>query len=652
MNTMKFLEAMNDIDSKYIHQADIFQADPKREKRGRIISEAFHWAGALAALVLVVSGCILIWGIDWNERIPASSGVGSEAPEGVILPSPTVNGDVRILSPGDVSIDKDGYLTFTNPEFQELYRVSLSHEPVTGGESDPTNRVLTLTLPCYIADRYPVNDRTHILFFLLERNYQFLKSENGNAYLNMVEEDAQPAGAIGYYEKDGSVVSADSGGVFRAEQVRSFHYNDSFGTDLYWENLHAFINGTDQPEHSTGIIEEDALQANEKLSQIYDSWNIMEELADGLLYSYLEQNDMLEYLETRFVTGATETNETWTFEEEARRVAPLAAQSFVDKMLSDEEHPLTECFYRNLKVGAVAKDESFFCIDLQIVFKIRDEADTDYWMAGNTKEGTGEDEGYYAASRILKVERLSENWYLTTAGTGYGITDDMEEVNWAEETDFTACQVSIDKDGALSYEEPEFQEIYDFIADQPPVTDGSFFTDESRRCDRILSLTLPHTMIAREKDYVLVWMEKVLYGFFDVEGEKRVEKLSRYSGPVAVDIISSGDGSGFKANGFWQPDSDGFHQGSLNEAQLDSLAEFMGISRESLDTELKDAESSVAARSKDLVKNLLFSYMHQHGMSGYSLWDEETKGYVPITEEEMLRARIFTDKPDADRAIG
>ena len=55
-----------------------------------------------------------------------------------------------------------------------------------------------------------------------------------------------------------------------------------------------------------------------------------------------------------------------------------------------------------------------------------------YWWAGNTKEGTGENEGYYTAGRFVEVEKIDGAWKVTDSGTGGYSTgvDGIRAVDW------------------------------------------------------------------------------------------------------------------------------------------------------------------------------------------------------------------------------
>lgn len=75
MNAKDFLQAMNEIDQKYIKQADIFA--PAAPAKAPVIFRVLRWAGAAAACVLVAGGLWLMWDLgllaDINE-VPASQG--------------------------------------------------------------------------------------------------------------------------------------------------------------------------------------------------------------------------------------------------------------------------------------------------------------------------------------------------------------------------------------------------------------------------------------------------------------------------------------------------------------------------------------------------------------------------------------------------
>lgn len=686
MDTKKFLQAMNDIDDKYIAQADIFAPEPPAKRP--VVFRVLHWAGGVAACALVAAGLWFMWDMgllaDINDTSQPTSHAAS-APDETASQGETPAA-AMLLSEDDVSIDRVGNLTFSDPEFQEMYRVFLEHEPTTTGEDmesllpagsndGSATRVLTLTLPLYIVEKYRVGERTHILCELQHTDYIFRKSadDESPAYLEVSTRFGDLAGAIGYYDENGR---------FFAEQP--WYSTDD---DRHFDSIQEFTGRTDKlpgehPEDQKDV-NEDAYLANEKREELYKTWEESggEELIHKLLYSYLEQNSLTEYARLKLpgavdfielapdaaktsdysgdyrdavsideygslsflyedyqeiyrvmsgekpvetgseavseaaddscvqtlritlpcyviqqftredgnahivflleeiqygffdrdgvktvrpiggysdvagitaetpvsamfqgidawypesgerylpsiaeFTGLTEdeasalleraerekfsgnayelldaltshllyaymgqnnmtgyeldgrqiTDDTLheaatrnattsakirmeqaqreeaakqadtgvssmadmaglETEDEVRLEAKIAAQDYVNQWLSDREHPLSECFYQDLKVCAVSEEGTYFRISLRMVFKPETEESLSYWLAGNTKEGTGENKGYLTAGRFVEVEKLDGTWTITDHGTGGFATgaEGIQEVDWA-----------------------------------------------------------------------------------------------------------------------------------------------------------------------------------------------------------------------------
>lgn len=119
-------------------------------------------------------------------------------------------------------------------------------------------------------------------------------------------------------------------------------------------------------------------------------------------------------------------------EAELTEAAKKVAQDCVDDWLAEKEHPLSECFYQNLGITEVAPDGESFVLGLRMVFRLKDpenDADLNYWMAGNTKEGTGENEGYLTAGRQITARKIDGVWTLGEIGTG-GAYVGGERVDW------------------------------------------------------------------------------------------------------------------------------------------------------------------------------------------------------------------------------
>ncbi len=289
MNAKEFLLSMNEIDSRYIEEADIFGPEPAVKVSP--VFQVMRWAGGLAACLALVGG---LWFLGRSGLLPFLK--TTPQPGGSSSVSEISSG-AKCLSEEDVTIDKDGNLTFSDPEFQEMQRVFLRHEPVTvgeemqkllpGTESDPVSRVLTLTLPLFTVDQYPVEARTHILCELREIDFLFCTPEDSSqpSYLlwNTVFNDM--AGTVGYY---------DENGAYYAEQPYYFAQNNSYFKSIQeFMGLHSDDPGNPHTEASA------AIEKRETMLEEKD-WN---DVIYKLLYSYLEQNDLLEYARVRLLTG-------------------------------------------------------------------------------------------------------------------------------------------------------------------------------------------------------------------------------------------------------------------------------------------------------------------------------------------------------------
>lgn len=675
MDTRKFLLSMNEIDDKYIKEADIF--GPVQPIKVSPVIPLLRWAGGLAACLVLVGG---LWFLGRSGLLPFAE-TGPQ-PGGTSSLSNAVSG-TEVLSEGTVTMNQDGSLTFSNPEFQEIQRVFLRHEPVVTGEdvqaflSDTedgsVNRILTLTLPLFVADRYTAADRTNLLCQLLETDYYFCKPEDGDpAYLKSVSRFGGLAGVIGYYDEDHTYhaeqpwyaeednyadllrafqeagsesgtaqdVSGESAGL-APESPRDLEgpyekweryggdsliykllysyleqnglleyarvllpgatefielvasdseaqtsepllqeavsigstgvltFTDAEYQELYrtlWDHLNVYgdpasaagedsckellrlplpyyvlgrfpaengethilclLESTDYgffetegvktikpisgysdlagfvvvpqegkaapfrgkevwyPKDGTlylssiaefaGLTEEEASTLVEKADRERRVVNKegkpkLKSLSQQLLFAYMFQNGLTGYQlwdgdayrpvseaelqEAVRINLLAAHNDHITMEakqaendqiqaasqaaseEEIRTAAKGAAQDYVNSWLSDTEHPLAECFYQDLEVSAVSDEKPYFRIGLRMVFKLENEEDISYWMAGNTKEGTGENEGYYTAARTVEIQKIDGVWTITDQGTGGFATgiDGIRAVDWSIE---------------------------------------------------------------------------------------------------------------------------------------------------------------------------------------------------------------------------
>lgn len=120
------------------------------------------------------------------------------------------------------------------------------------------------------------------------------------------------------------------------------------------------------------------------------------------------------------------SRESESGEENLAQEAEKAAGEWMEGLLKDEgDHKLLEYYFENIEVYQVSQDGNTMCFSLQIVIKPED-YDDDYWWAGNTKEGSGEQEGYLTWGRQMMAEKKDSGWSVVNVGTG-GISLDTAE---------------------------------------------------------------------------------------------------------------------------------------------------------------------------------------------------------------------------------
>ncbi len=316
MTKEKFYHGLTEISDKYIKEADIF--GPVKPEKVSPLSTVLRWGCAAAACLVVGIG---VWLLGKNGLLPIAS-VQSQ-PGGTSSLNSAASG-TEVLSENTVTMNRDGSLTFANPEFQEVQRVFLRHEPVVVGEmreeqgmpileasdgtkyalpetGDPADRILTLTLPLFVAGRYEAADRTNLLWQLLETDYYFCKPEDGSpAYLKSSPRFDGLVGVIGYYDEEH---------VYHAEQPR---YAEE---DNYADLLREFQGAEPGSGSTLGVSGESAGNSADSaslppesprdLEGPYEKWERYggEDLIYKLLYSYLEQNDLLEYARVQLPDG-------------------------------------------------------------------------------------------------------------------------------------------------------------------------------------------------------------------------------------------------------------------------------------------------------------------------------------------------------------
>lgn len=326
-----------------------------------------------------------------------------------------------------VTISKDGLLSFPDSyrgEFQAALYQAFSDSPTEmGGETaldKDCRAVLRLTYPEVFGEYLPLRleegQETKVLCKLYEIEYGFFEKD-GKKYLEELGGYADLAGAVCRREADGKIAA-----------VETWLPKDG---SLYGPSVLEFCDGSEEKAQS--VMERKA------------SAEYPQELFESLLLSYAEQNGLSGY--TLQGREEAEAKEKLRKEKEAqleqfrqeleakmekaklKEAAKQAAQDYVNSWMEEKDHPLAECFYENLRVTTVSEDKKRILVGLRMVFKVQDPADESYWMAGNTKEGAGEKEGYLTAARFLTVENSGGNWKITNQGTG-GMYFEGESVDW------------------------------------------------------------------------------------------------------------------------------------------------------------------------------------------------------------------------------
>lgn len=581
MNTKLFLEAMNDIDDKYLKQSDRF-ASPVRESSPDHIGP-LQVIGMLTAAFLVVTGIWFIWGRSPN--------VGST--------QPGYHGTIREVAPpldmlNGVPFDE----TVTLPNSLTVYQTSddmnpAFHADLSGGKDELSQNI---------------------------RDYLQAYFDAAGILRDASEEEIVRDIDVSYTSEDGKL---------------------SISATLRWPNRINVIQETTAGEVE-GFTEENLLEL-------------------PLVQAALSQ--MGKTLGEPMVR-----KENIQFEQEMELYCITCPDTDLDSYLASRH------FY-NITIHLLRSAEADYAIALYLnrsrpdslgsYITVPYQAALEYLQTTYPEECTGEirceldyaafalDDNYSTFAPCYKFTLQNEtgdfvHYISATEYEGEEITlyvqnePETPDKTQSPEGNDTISGVSIDMDGQLIFRDPALQEIYNGVSDVPQVTTGQFYTD----CTRTLSLAVPQTPVYQSDDQILLLMDKVEYGFFEESGQKTIRKTAEYSGPIAVDFIAetyeSDTGTAFQTNGFWRPES-GFRSSTLTEDDLNDLAGFMSLSRGEIDRLLAQAVLSEAKRNEALLTDLLLTYMDLNSMSGYSLWDEQSQDYLPITKEMINAALLRTD---------
>lgn len=431
MNTKDFLQAMNEIDHKYIEQADIFA--PAVPVKVPVISHVLHWAGGAAACVLVAAGLWLMWDLgllaDINE-VPASQKAEDE----------------QSIQPGK-SIPLSELPTLEFPTREEVGE--------RGGEIIGCGPALT------------EKDLTEEQVAAIWGQQGYLSWEG--LYLSGPSAEYDSNGTA-YYNEDGklSYVSltvkknADlgSGCSFTVEitpgyiNFLGFHMAgppsricDMWGTEVttlaaYGDSPSAafsisFLTGPEGEEGTLGVTAKGVISDEPNTTRIQeDAKELLTRLASQCLrpgnvfqLSHLEQEipSVMEEsepdgAESNLESTANETDQQDGEEIDFESAAKEIAQQYADSWLSMSEPgypPLAECFYTDLDWAESAEPDNDIQVSCRMVFRLEDpEGGLGSWIAGSTKPGTGEYEGYYTAFRFIYAKQENGRWVITGSGTG------------------------------------------------------------------------------------------------------------------------------------------------------------------------------------------------------------------------------------------
>ncbi len=512
MDARKFLEAMNEIDEKYIVRADLFSPvkPVKRSLAARIASVAVP----VAACFCIIAAFLFVRDLGLLTESPGPAGNSSAASLGLRSFTDAAH---------DATMQANGALAYSDPEYQTVYDLFQGNEsPVlTGADAAQFAgnkhcvKTITITCPMILKSWSPQTESEtggsrKILCALYQTDYGFY----GGGVTNEIKtlggywdlaglvvsgwDDDSPAVLETWYPKDGALYTQsvldflEADGENEAEMAALWQscelwkaearqmtdqlllsymeqngltdYNASVsaaepnassaasalpvrltiedvkelakkGKELTWDDL----KGYEYEDAGSGVVYLYRFLVDEDFQLVVPSVSETGFFPEGVLLSKrMEEGDTVvtDPIIVDITTGNVEQfltdleeGKTIDVEESTHLLAKLYAQSFVAQCLSNEEHPLAECFYQNLRIIQIKDDGTGFLLSLRLVLRPEDPNDT-YWWAGNTKEGTGENEGYLTAARMLLVEYTDGEWTVTP-GTGGFSTEGYHTVNWS-----------------------------------------------------------------------------------------------------------------------------------------------------------------------------------------------------------------------------
>lgn len=393
MDAKKLSDAFEGIDDKYKQEADIFYDSGRAAKKKGWLFPILKGAAGTVAAVALVAG--LLW-LGRLQKVPVETNAGSAGSDA------SSEG-----AAAEVSIDKDGRLHFADELCQQAYDLMTEQE-----YAEHKMRALD-TVP------FPAEEVRQSLLILLPRVVWTGTVEGKTRWL--ITADLE-----GYYFLDGEtrkhvepllsmsfILGTEDGTVL-------VDLPQGPGTDLQSDFLPAL-------REFTGLPEEDVTRL---LLRETGSSGMGQHLSGSfqqLMEEYARLNGLEEYLSPEPEASPTPLPVrepipgSVTMDEAAMRVAADLVDEWLQGMNGQYPDELQECFFQDLQITHIRDDGDSFVFSMRLVFKPTDATQTNgWWWAGNTKEGTGENEGYYTASRSVLVNKIDDEWQFADWGTNYG----------------------------------------------------------------------------------------------------------------------------------------------------------------------------------------------------------------------------------------
>jgi len=694
MNAKDFLQAMNEIDRKYIEQADIFA--PAAPVKTPVIFRALRWAGAAAACVLVAAGLWLMWDLGLLADInQVSSGQGTAESRDIRPSGPTPLSELPALEfpTRDEVGERGGEAVGCGTELTEASLTKKQIAAIWGQEGDLTWE----GLPLSGSDAEYNIDGT--AFYDMDGKLAYLSLEVTNKALApecsfTVEIAPRHINALGSHMAGPPSRTCD---VWGTEVTTLAGYNDS-------ENFAglsiSFLTGPEGEEGTLGVTAKSmiwegtcngwTLEDGEELltrlaSQCLRSGNTF--TLDGLmLLSELSDPAALDF-PTREEAGDAQITEIGCDVLEGEEVPALSLEEIAsiwgqEQLLPDGldlddvrgEARYFEGKLQQVRVSAFLKPlEGEDSVKIQIDIGRGNIPNLGAHITGGVSKtcdvwGTkvSTDVCYLKEQTLFSISFLTGPdgeketlgvWAETSCSPGLeeaakGLLSRLASQCLRPGNVFRISQLESDavnphkdililKDGRLSFPNTDmgnFQaKLYQAFGGGPADT-GSRVPSEYEGCKAIVHLTYPAIMgelLPRptedgEKTKVLCNLIKADCGFYEKDGEKHLTVISRSSDLVCA--VCRREGGSLTVLEALYPSSENY---------AGSVLEFLE-GNEKLLQELMSRQAA-AGYPYEFFERLLLSYMKQNGMSGWEKLETEKAIEAAPPEEDNYKVRIDKD---------